>query len=174
MWVVSAKVQWPSNWPSQTQPKSRKSNLFQYMVNSLDLVKFFGAVGPIYRGELLLNFIILITCMQYYIQRSILTIAWYYRGLCQTKLFVSNFLFSVPRVNFYEIQQDASGHTDRRMSIIDASILRFCSTCEYTIYTRKTQNCIILTTRTYLVRGDGVGVLGAGGRGDHAVTTSAG
>ena len=62
-----------SNWPSQRQPKSRKSNLFQYMVNSLDLVKFFGAVGPIYRGELLLNFIILITCMQYYIQRSI---AW--------------------------------------------------------------------------------------------------
>ena len=81
MWVVSAKVQWPSNWPSQTQPKSRKSNLFQYMVNSLDLVKFFGAVGPIYRGELLLNFIIFITCMQYYIQRSILTIAWYCRGV---------------------------------------------------------------------------------------------
>ena len=81
VWMVSAKVQWPSNWPSQTQPKSRKSNLFQYMVNSLDLVKFFGAVGPIYRGELLLNFIIFITCMQYYIQRSILTIAWYCRGV---------------------------------------------------------------------------------------------
>ena len=48
------------------------------MVNPLDLVKFFGAVGPIYRGELLLNFIIFITCMQYYIQRSI---AWYYMYL---------------------------------------------------------------------------------------------
>ena len=81
--------------------------------------------------------------------------------------------FCVPTVNFYEIQQDATGHTGRRMSIIDASILRFCSTSEYTIYTRKTQNCIILTTRTYLVPGDGVGVLGAGGRGDHATTTSA-
>ena len=92
--------------------------------------------------------------------------------VCQTKLFVSNFLFSVPRVNFYEIQQDASGHTGRRMSIIDASILRFCSTSEYTIYTRKTQNCIILTTRTYLVCGDGVGVLGVGGLGGHATTTS--
>ena len=59
------------------------------------------------------------------------------------------------------------------MSIIDASILRFCSTSAYTIYTLKTQNYIILTTRTYLVPGDGVGVLGAGGRGDHATTTSA-
>ena len=82
--------------------------------------------------------------------------------------------FCVPTVNFYEIQQDATGHTGRRMSIIDASILRFCSTSEYTIYTRKTQNCIILTTRTYLVRGDGVVVLGAGGLGGHATTTSAG
>ena len=59
MWVGSAKVQWASIWPSQTTTNSRKGNLFQYMVSSLDLVKFFGAVGPIYRGELLLNFVTL-------------------------------------------------------------------------------------------------------------------
>ena len=43
-----------------------------------------------------------------------------------------------------------------------------------TIYTRKTQNCIISTTGTNLVRGDGLVVLGAGGLGGHATTTSAG
>ena len=54
MWVVSAKVQWASIWPPQTTTNSRKGNLFQYTVGSLDLVKFFGAICPIYRGELLL------------------------------------------------------------------------------------------------------------------------
>ena len=66
MWVVSAKVQWASFWPPQTTTNSRKGNLFQYTVGSLDLVKFFGAICPIYRGELLLNFVTCITCMQYY------------------------------------------------------------------------------------------------------------
>ena len=66
VWVVSAKVQWASIWPPQTTTNSRKGNLFQYTVGSLDLVKFFGAICPIYRGELLLNFVTCITCMQYY------------------------------------------------------------------------------------------------------------
>ena len=43
-----------------------------------------------------------------------------------------------------------------------------------TFYTRKTQIFIILPTGTDLVRGDGVVVLGAGGLGGHATTTSAG
>ena len=43
-----------------------------------------------------------------------------------------------------------------------------------TIYTRKTQIFIIPPTGTDLVRGDGVVVLGAGGLGGHATTTSAG
>ena len=42
-----------------------------------------------------------------------------------------------------------------------------------TIYTRKTQIFIILPTGTDLDRGDGVVVLGAGGLGGHATTTSA-
>ena len=42
------------------------------------------------------------------------------------------------------------------------------------IYTRKTKNCITSPTGTDLVRGDGVVVLGAGGLGGHATTTSAG
>ena len=68
------------NGPQFGRPKPqriRERVIFfnSYMVGSLDLVKFFGATGPIYRGELLLNFIIFITCTQYYIQRSI---AWYY------------------------------------------------------------------------------------------------
>ena len=142
------------------------------MVNSLDLVKFFGAVGPIYRGELLLNFINFITCMHAVLHPTIncMVLPW----CVKLNFSFRTSFFCVPKVNFYEIQQDATGHTGRRMSIIDASILRFCSTCEYTIYTRKTQNCILLTTRTYLVPGDGVGVLGAGGRGGHATTTNAG
>ena len=56
----------------------------------------------------------------------------------------------------------------------DPELLQIRSKSQCTIYTPKTQHCIILTTRTYLVPGDGVGVLGAGGRGDHATTTSAG
>ena len=40
------------------------------MVGSLDLVKFFGAVCPIYRGELVLNFVTFITCMQYYLSND--------------------------------------------------------------------------------------------------------
>ena len=43
-----------------------------------------------------------------------------------------------------------------------------------TMYTRKTQIFIILPTGTDLDRGDGVVVLGAGGLGGHATTTSAG
>ena len=43
-----------------------------------------------------------------------------------------------------------------------------------TIYTRKTQIFIILPTGPDLDRGDGVVVLGAGGLGGHATTTSAG
>jgi len=77
MWVVSAKVQWASIWPPQTTTNSRKGNLFQYMVGSLDLVKFFGAICPIYRGELLLNFVIVLHACST-IQRSI---AWYYMYL---------------------------------------------------------------------------------------------
>ena len=48
------------------------------------------------------------------------------------------------------------------------------STSKCTIFTRKTQICILSPTRTDLVRGDGVVVLGAGGLGGHATTTSAG
>ena len=42
-----------------------------------------------------------------------------------------------------------------------------------TIYTRKTKKFITPPTGTDLVRGDGVVVLGAGGLGGHATTTSA-
>ena len=43
-----------------------------------------------------------------------------------------------------------------------------------TIYTRKTKKFITPPTGTDLVRGDGVVVLGVGGLGGHATTTSAG
>ena len=43
-----------------------------------------------------------------------------------------------------------------------------------TMFTRKTQTYVNMPTRTAPIRGDGVGVLGAGGRGDHATATNAG
>ena len=43
-----------------------------------------------------------------------------------------------------------------------------------TMFTRKTQTYVYTPTRTAPIRGDGVGVLGVGGRGDHATTTNAG
>ena len=43
-----------------------------------------------------------------------------------------------------------------------------------TVFTRKTQTYVHTPTRTAPIRGDGVGVLGAGGRGDHATATNAG
>ena len=46
--------------------------------------------------------------------------------------------------------------------------LRLC-----TLLTHKTQTCVCSSTRTDRVDDDGVGVLGAGGRGDHASSTSA-
>ena len=60
------------------------------------------------------------------------------------------------------------------MSANDAKIVLIYPENMCTIYARKTQIFILSPTGTDLVRGDAVVVLGAGGLGGHATTTSAG